>query len=324
AELVAQMAATSLQTPPGLVHSYSNEGYAVLGLLVDTLSGMSVEHYLQAYVFDPLEMCDTRIRFADWRAAPNRAWGYTYAEETFTPSSLPQDYTAYAAGGGVSSSAIDIARYLVATLNYAESPLLAGGSLDQMHSVSAPFGDTGWGYGLGWAIGWSNGRKVIEHSGGHPGHTTYMLALPWQKLGIVALANGAVEAIDALAERLMGDLLGSPLYRTERTAPLPFRTRFPQPDRETLASYVGTYEQYEQEENSVVVAAGEGELALTLRYPKQPEQTFAAVAVGRDFFLIRQWARPVYFVRDDQRRVSGLLCNGERFSKREFGQANSD
>src|SRR5579875_289899 len=315
AALVARLVETSPQTPPGTFFSYSNEGYAVLGLLVDRLSGMSAEAYLQTHLFDPLEMRDTCMRFTDWRAADDRAWGYTHSEDGFTPSVMPKDYTAYAAGGGVCSSAIDMARYLIATMDYDNSPLLAGGSLDQMHSVSAAFGDTGWGYGFGWSLGWSAGRKVIEHSGGHPGHTTYLLALPWQKLGMVILSNGAVEDIGWLAERLMSDLLGAPLYRTESTQPLPFRTRYPQPDSETLATYTGMYTDKDGGMGSIVVSVVDGELTLTRRRPDFPDQWFTTLALGQDRFLTRRWASYETFLRNDRQEVTGMLGNGVYFAK---------
>ncbi len=241
ADLVARLAETPLQTPPGAVWSYSNEGYGVLGLLVDRLSGVRVEEYVQTHVFDPLGMTASCMRFPDWRARPDRALGYLRDGDDLAPSAMPQDYSAYAAGGGACSSAVDFAHYLAAALDYAQSPLLSAGSLDQMQSVAAPYGDTGWGYGLGWFISWAGRRKVIAHSGGLPGHTTYVMALPWEQIGVVALANGEADDIGALAERLLNEVAGAPVFRTTPRDPLPIHTRYPQPDAAALTAYVGDY-----------------------------------------------------------------------------------
>lgn len=308
AELVARLAETTLQTAPGAVWSYSNEGYAALGMLVDRLSGVSVEEYLRAHVFEPLGMDDTVMRNADWRARPDRALGYLRDGETdLKPSALPLDYSAYAAGGGVSSSAVDYARYLAAAIDYAASPLLSAGSLDQMQSVSASYGDTGWGYGLGWFITWAGQRKVIQHGGGLPGHTTYVMAAPWERIGVVALANSEADDIGGLAERLLNDVAGAPVFRATPDDPLPIHTRYPQPDATTLAAYTGAYT---GEEVHIEIAVDEGALSFTVHVPDYPTQTFHTLAIGPDLFMTLRWGQPVRFLRADDGHITGFLHSG--------------
>jgi len=308
AALVARLAETTLQTPPGATWSYSNEGYAALGLLVDLLSGMRAEDYLRTRIFEPLGMDDTVMRFNDWRARSDRAQGYLRdGDAGFKPSALPLDYSAYAAGGGVCSSALDFARYLVAALDYANSPLLAAGSLDQMQSVSAPYGDTGLGYGLGWFISWAGRRKIIEHSGGLPGHTTYVMALPWERLGVVALANGEADDINGLAERLLGDVAGAPILRATPDDPLPIHTRYPQPNADTLGAYAGAYA---GEDVAIEVGVDEGALLFTVHVPDYPTQTFRTLAIGPDLFMTLRRGQPARFLRDDDGRIAGFLHSG--------------
>lgn len=323
AELVARLAETTLQTPPGAAWSYSNEGYAVLGLLVDRVSGSCVEAYLRIHVFEPLAMGDTVMRFADWRARPDRALGYLRDEDeskgaanstpSFKASALPQDYSAYAAGGGACSSAVDFARYLAAELDYANSPLLSAGALDQMQSVSAPYGDTGWGYGLGWFVSWAGARKVIAHSGGLPGHTTYVMALPWEGMGVVTLVNGEADGIGGLAERLLNDVAGAPVLRATSDDPLPIRTRYPQPDVATLAAYIGAYA---GEEVAIVVGVDAGALLFTVQVPDYPTQSFRALAVGPDLFMTLRWGQPARFLRTGDGRISGFLHGGAYYRPR--------
>ncbi|HUY79202.1 MAG TPA: serine hydrolase domain-containing protein [Ktedonobacterales bacterium] len=310
AGLVARLAETTPQTAPGAAWSYSNEGYSVLGLLVDRLSGVCVEEYLRTRIFEPLEMGDTVMRFADWRARPDRALGYLRDDDSdsgFKPSALPQDYSVYAAGGGVCSSAVNFARYLAAALDYADSPLLSAGSLDQMQSASALYGDTGWGYGLGWFVSWAGSRKVIAHSGGLPGHTTYVMALPWERMGVVALANGEADDIGGLTERLLNDMAGAPVQRATPDDPLPLHTRYPQPDAATLAAYIGAYA---GEEVTIEVGIDEGALLFTVHVPNYPTQTFRTLAVGPDLFMTLRWGQPVRFLRGGDGRIGGFLHGG--------------
>lgn len=65
-ELVAQLAEVQLQTPPNAAFSYSNEGYATLGVLVETVSGIPLENYFQLHIFDAVGMERTYPRFSQW------------------------------------------------------------------------------------------------------------------------------------------------------------------------------------------------------------------------------------------------------------------
>jgi CubicO group peptidase (beta-lactamase class C family) len=254
------------------------------------------------------------MRFAGWRARPDRALGYLHDGDTgIRPSALPQDYGAYAAGGGVCCSALDYARYLAAAIDYADSPLLSAGSLDQMQSVSAPFGDTGWGYGLGWFVSWAGRRKLIEHSGGLPGHTTYVMALPWERMGVVALANGEADDIGGLAERLLNDVAGAPVLRGSPDDPMPIHTRYPQPDDRTLDRYTGAYT---TEEVAIEVGVDEGALLFTVHVPDYPTQAFRALAVGPDLFMTLRRGQPVRFLRADNGSIAGFLHSGAHYRPR--------
>jgi len=46
---------------PGSRYSYSNSAYVVLAHLLETVSGVSFEEYLQANIFDPVRMDDTGV-----------------------------------------------------------------------------------------------------------------------------------------------------------------------------------------------------------------------------------------------------------------------
>ncbi|GAK05384.1 beta-lactamase [Geomicrobium sp. JCM 19037] len=46
---------TMLETP-GTVFSYSNDGYALLGIIIERVSGQVYADYMEEYLFSPLEM----------------------------------------------------------------------------------------------------------------------------------------------------------------------------------------------------------------------------------------------------------------------------
>ena len=53
-----------------------------------------------------------------------------------------------------------------------------------MHSVQHQYGDSGWGYGLGYWVMCSGATRVIGHSGGLPGVSTYSLMIPSERCAI--------------------------------------------------------------------------------------------------------------------------------------------
>ena len=315
AELVAQLADARLQTPPNAAFSYSNEGYATLGVLVETISGIPLEDYFQSCIFDAVGMERTYPRFSQWQSDTDRLHGYEKKGGNYEETQLLADYSISLATGGICSTAYDFANYLIATMDYANSPLLPSGFLDAMHSVSMPYGDTGWGYGFGWEIAWNAGRKIVSHSGGLPGIATYALMVPAERLGVVVLTNSRGWGAQQIAEQLAGSTLGTPLLRPTFEDPVPFNTCYPPPCADTLAQYVGKYGRiYQAEEEQITVETGVGK--LTLRYTD--EEAIPYIGIGPDVFLSRcsgNW-RPIHFVRDTKGKVISLLKQGHLFQRR--------
>jgi CubicO group peptidase (beta-lactamase class C family) len=105
------------------------------------------------------------------------------------------------AGGGMLSTATDLARFDIA-LN--SGRLLRPDTLDRMHAPTRLNSGALTGYGLGWMVNPSGGRTIVAHSGGAMGGTTYFLREPKARLATVLLANtDNVPRLRELAEQLM-------------------------------------------------------------------------------------------------------------------------
>ena len=310
--LVSQLADVQLQTPPNAAFSYCNEGYATLGHLVETVSGIPLEDYFQSHIFDPVQMKRTYPRFSQWQSDTNRLHGYERKEEDYEETHLPEDYNTYLSTGGICSTAYDYANYLIATMDYPNSPLLSSGSLDAMHTVSMPYGDTGWGYGFGWNIAWNAGRKIVSHGGGLSGIATYALMVPAEQLGVVVLTNLGGGEARQIAEQLANSVLGTPLLRPTPEDPLPFNTRYTLPSADTLAQYVGTYTQvYQDEEVQITIEMAADKLTVQYR----AEDATPYIAIGTDVFMDRHWGAIIHFVRDEEGKVNSLLQGGNLFQR---------
>ena len=123
-EARALILATTLECRPGQCFIYSDLGADVLGMVVETVAGQSLDHFLHERVFEPLGMHDTFFRPADslvHRIAPT---------EIAPPRGYPlrgqvHDENAYALGGvaghaGLFSTAADLSVFAQMMLNGGE------------------------------------------------------------------------------------------------------------------------------------------------------------------------------------------------------------
>ncbi|MBX3015574.1 MAG: beta-lactamase family protein [Caldilineaceae bacterium] len=319
AELVALLKTTPLQSKPHVAWAYSNESYVTASHLVDRLS-LPIEQHFAAQIFAPLGLQETSCNFHTWRAHPDQMHTYLYRDGEHHETALPADYQVYVATGGICSSIRDLARVQMTTMDYATHPLLSAGSLEQMHTVQTPYGDTGWGYGLGWEIAYttlSTGlRKVLSHSGGLPGVNTFSLLLPQERLGIALIANKSGAGLGRLAESLLATVLGEPLFRPTPDDPLPFQSRQPHLTLFEQQAYTGDFQCHDS--RMMVSAADTG---LTLSTPLDPRDPTVVEAelfcrVGPQTFLGTRTATIVTFLRAAEgAAMTHLLMDGDQFSR---------
>ena len=312
ADLVSRLADIQMQTPPNTAWSYCNEGFVTLGHMVETVSGVPLEEYFETRIFQPVGMNDTHTTFDGWRASADRAHLYERGDDGPTEAFLPADYSIYLSTGGISSTALDMARYLIACMDYTTSPLLRAGSLEQMQGISMPFGDTGMGYGMGWQIRWVGSRKVVSHGGGLAGVATHFLMVPSEGIGVVALANLGGANVSLLAEQLAATLLDEPIFFSDPQNPPPVDTRYVVPEG-SLSQYPGLYE---SDEATIEIKGGNKGITLVRGIPEGGTEEAKLVGIGDNLFMagdgVRSHGTLVYFVRDDGGNVNSLLIGGHQ------------
>ncbi len=203
---------------PGEKFTYSTFGYVLLGLAVEQASGMRFIDYLRQNVFAPAGMRDTRQDTVT-DIIPNRARGYGKTESGELRNARLVDTSCRLPGGGIVSTAPDMARFLIAMQSGA---LLKAQTVAEMVSnkVTAeqwertlagqpvPEGHTPPGIGLGWAIGTDACKAAIWHGGNQQGATSIIYLLAPEKLGIVILMNLEEQGdeIKKLADQVAGVL----------------------------------------------------------------------------------------------------------------------
>jgi CubicO group peptidase (beta-lactamase class C family) len=191
--------------PPGEVTSYSNHGLALAGYIVEAVSGLAFEQYVAQQILQPLGM--EHSSFAQ-PLPPELA----AALASPYPSGLqpgPMIYTPLAPAGMLSTTAEDMAHFLIAHLQdgrYGDARILDEDTAQQMHQRQfANHPDiAGWAYGFTERV--ENGQRVLDHGGADPtGYGSMAVLLPEQRLGFFAVTNTRFQ--DALLMELSEALL---------------------------------------------------------------------------------------------------------------------
>ncbi len=101
--------------PPGELTAYSNYGFALAGYIVEQVSGLPFEQYVEQHLFQPLGMRHSTFRQpVEARLSADLSQGYTYTNGVYRPD--PFEGVQGAPGGAMSATATDIANFMLAQL----------------------------------------------------------------------------------------------------------------------------------------------------------------------------------------------------------------
>ncbi len=204
--------------PPGERFSYCNFGFAVLGRITETLTGMTWDQAMRRRLFRPLDMNHALTRPEEtlrYRAAmghvPNPK---KRGRQMLTPMPWLSPGQK-AAGATPMMSAGDLLKFVAMHLNRGVARsgerLLSRSAVRLMQKPQVrlpkhfPRGLNAW--GLGWMLARWSGKRVMGHDGGTAGQYAFLRAVPEEDLALVLLTNGG--DAQGLEEALFRPLLKS-------------------------------------------------------------------------------------------------------------------
>lgn len=178
---------------------YSNIGYSLLGLIIESASARPYNDYVAAEIADRLHLDDFGPEYVPARAADYAA-GHTARLSAAEPRQKigHVDTRAMAPATGWYSTAADLTRYGVAH-TFGDKSLISDESkriVQREESRVNVRGETVGRYGLGFDLRTLGDREVVGHSGGYPGHITRTWIDPHDGIVVSALTN----AIDGHAD----------------------------------------------------------------------------------------------------------------------------
>ncbi len=212
---------------PGERWFYLNEGYVILGHIVEKVSGVSYDRYVKENILGPLRMNRSFFHKEDVEADADVATPYIITRDG-EPIESVHPYGIYA-DGGLISNVCDLSQYIIMYLNRGMcggQTLVSPNSIEEMEKprVKLPlqvFGGEAYGYGLSITPNFF-GYKMVGHGGSVLVYTAYIGYVPEKQAGVALLANGSgyplsqigMYALAMLLDRNPEDL---PFVKLERT-----------------------------------------------------------------------------------------------------------
>lgn len=168
---------------PGTQYRYSNSAYALLALIVERAAKQPYPEFLKQRIFKPLGMNNTLAYVEGGADVPHRAYGYSWAGESWQRTD--QSSTSAVLGdGGIYSNLHDLALWDAALY---DSRLLSDAS--RKLAFSAHVQVAGEGYEAGYGFGWRITGDTLWHSGETIGFRNVIVRWPKQRLTVILLSN---------------------------------------------------------------------------------------------------------------------------------------
>ncbi len=189
---------------PGTLSVYSNFSTATLGIVIEDVTGQTVQEYFAENIFAPLGMNNSQLSYD---ITPDKNLGQPYA---FFPNGEAQPvryvgvHPLIAPAGAITTTAVDMTRFMQANLGegrVGEARILSPETMKLMHTRKTGNHDAVTGFGVQYIVSRWNGELLVEHGGGWPGFQTAMEMFPDSNVGVFISIMGGEPQV-GLGEQL--------------------------------------------------------------------------------------------------------------------------
>lgn len=229
----------SFSNSPGIGYEYSNTGFALLGYILQKVSGESYEHYVTEHILRPLGMDHTWFEYARV-PADALAHGYRWLGGQWVEQPMLHD-GAYGAMGGMITTLDDFAKYEAFQLaawpsrsGKEEGPLKRSSRREMQqpwvfNNLNVRFSYSGgeacpmtsaYGYGIRWSKD-CKGKTMVGHTGGLPGFGSNWMILPDHGIGVICFANLTYANTSAINMQVLDTLVTLARLRPREAEPSP-------------------------------------------------------------------------------------------------------
>jgi CubicO group peptidase (beta-lactamase class C family) len=200
--------------PPGRVIAYSSFGPALSGALIEEVSGLSFDAYLQRNVWAPLGMHDTNV------TPPSGVLPTGYGVQGDSVVSATWEWSNTAPAGQINSTATDMGRFMSFMLgHHPQAPrVLSDPARRSMLTRQIATHPRVPGMGLGFQEDRVNGHTLWEHGGDIDGYASWLVLLPEAEIGFFVASHREGAQLrsklkDALLDRFFPPAAGTAAAR---------------------------------------------------------------------------------------------------------------
>lgn len=172
-----------LNFTPGEKFEYCNAGYTLLGMIIEKISGETLNDFLTRNIFEPVGMKNTYVNCTALRDRKRAIGYYVFGEE--------YNYDTFIGGAASVVSTLDDLhlwdKALYTPTIISKKTLEKAFMSDKLTSQDDIYGKKGYGYG--WFICEKDGKKIIQHDGGFGGFRAYIERQPEQRNTIIFVSN---------------------------------------------------------------------------------------------------------------------------------------
>lgn len=194
---------------PGTQYSYSTYGYTVLGVIIENISELTFEAYMQKNIFDKAEMTNTGVeKFGVKMGNKSELYSRNNGKgkaKVVSENNLSNRIPA----GGFYTTVEDMLKFGNAVLSHLFVKESTLNLMRQHHSLEKENNA----YGFGWFLyaPKPNEGSIIGHPGGQTGNTSLLFIVPSKKAVSIILANTsrAQSSVDPIALELLNLSLAS-------------------------------------------------------------------------------------------------------------------
>jgi CubicO group peptidase (beta-lactamase class C family) len=208
--------------PSGARFHYSNLAFALLGIVVERVSGTPYRDYVEQNLLKPLGL--DRTSFDPVAPAAKGYLVQPYVEGVWDEA--PVETGAWIAAGQMWGTVRDLCRW-AAFLGSPDESVLGRRTVEEMRTVLTLADHVRWtqGYGLGLQLFRDGERVLAGHGGSMPGFIASVMISPADKIGAAALTNSSNARLAGLTQTLVRETVAR-----WPAPPEPWRVEQPPPD----------------------------------------------------------------------------------------------
>jgi CubicO group peptidase (beta-lactamase class C family) len=276
-----------MEFAPGTKWNYNNSGFFLLGYIIEKVSGMTYQDYVEQNLLKPAGMTNS-LYGSDKKLIKNRAYPYQADGDNTVNADYLSMLLPYSAGS-LMSTVEDLYKWNRALL---ADKLVKKESLDKAWTEYKLADGKGTHYGYGWFLSQIQGSQTIEHGGGINGYLTNGIFLPQEDIFVAVFSNNTAKSPDAVSVKMAAIALGKPYPKIE--VPVP---------SEIIDQYTGVYEDETGAQRFIIKEGSD------LFSQRSGNQKLKMKQYSKDKFFFDNFFTLMTFQRDASGKITGIQAD---------------